>query len=189
MSMNIINIWIIKKYISKCQKLDNFDKERIVYALNIILSETEKFIGIILIFSVWGKLASLMISFVVLMSLRIFIGGLHFLKSYQCFVFTLIFFCLSVIMSEFIIVNKAIGFILCCLALVNIVLCAPLQSKHRALVSERGNERLRNGAVIIMIIWMICYIIFNRSISNLILWTIVMQQLEILYYKYFRKVG
>lgn len=182
-----INIWLIRKYLSGCSQLSEFDKERIKYALSVILDEIEKVIGVLFVFILLGRLQMFFMSFVVLMSLRVFIGGIHFQKRYQCFLFTLSFFLISVFMSEIFIIYKTAGFIICCLGLTNIVLCAPLPSKHRILVSERREKRLRNRAMFIMAIWMICYIWSNKIVANLILWTVIVQQLEILYYIIFNR--
>ena len=185
--IEVINTWLIRKYLRSCSRLSEFDKERIKYALSVILDEIEKVIGVLFVFKLLGRLQMFFVSFVVLMSLRVFVGGIHFEKRYQCFMFTLSFFLISVFMSEIFIIYKTAGFIICCLGLMNIVLCVPLPSKHRILVSERREKRLRNRAMLVMSIWTICYIWSNTIVANLILWTVIVQQHEILYYKMFKQ--
>lgn len=178
-----INTWLIRRFLSVCTKLSEFEKGKVEYALSILLDEAEKLMGILVVFIFSGRVKMFCVSLVVLMSLRIFIGGLHFGKRYQCFLFTLSFFMVTVLLSEAFIIGKAMGLLVLCLCLINIVLCAPLPSKHRILVSERGKKRLRNRAVIAMLMWMICYILCDGILANIMLWTAIMQQLEILYFQ------
>ena len=179
-----INTWLIRRYLSVRNELSVFEKEKVEYALSILLNEIEKVIGVLSVFIFTGKVKMFLLSFVVLMSLRIFIGGLHFNKRYQCFLFTLLFFLVTVLLSEVFIIDKAMGCLVFCFSLINIVLCAPLPSRHRVLVSEGGKKRLRNMTILILSMWMICYIFLNGISANIILWTIIVQQLEILYYKF-----
>jgi len=178
-----INIWLIKKCLARRSQLDDFEKEKVEYALSVLFNETEKLIGIIFVFLIIGRVKMFLVSFIVLMSLRIFIGGFHFSKRYQCFLFTLLFFMVTVFLSEIFIVDKALGIGLFCLGFMNIVLCAPLPSKHRILVSERGKKRLRNQSKIVILMWIICYIFIFDMLANIILWTVMVQQIEILYSK------
>ena len=181
-----INDLLIKKYLSYCRQLNSFDKERVEYALTIILDEMEKIITIFFIFILIGRVKMFLLSFIVLMSLRIFIGGVHFSTRSKCFFFSLLFFLVTVLMSEKIIIDRYIGLFIGLIAIVNIVLYAPLPSKHRILVEERRKKHLRKCALVEMIGWMFCYILIMREISNVIIWTVLMQQLEIVIYRFVR---
>ncbi len=183
------NRWLTTRYIDSCSELSDFDKDRIEYALMVLLDETEKILGILIIFAMLNKMNDFLLSFIVLMSLRIFIGGIHFSTRARCFTFTLCFFLSIVYISDIIMVDKLIGIPVCGVALLNIVLCAPLSSKHRILVTERGKKNLKRAAIIVMAMWTVGYILLNVKTANIILWTVIMQQLEILYYKFFLRGG
>lgn len=185
-----INTWLIKRCLVGRSQLGEFEREKIEYALSALFNETEKLIGIVVVFLTIERVRMFFVSLVVLMSLRIFTGGLHFSKRYHCFLFTLFFFLITVFLSEIFIIDKALGIVLFSLGFMNIVLCAPLPSKHRILVSERRKKRLRDQAKIVMSMWMICYIFIYDMLANIILWTVIAQQIEILYFKnlYGRKV-
>ena len=178
-----INNWLIKKYLNQRSELGEFDKERIEYALGILINESEKILAIVIIFIMICRVEMFLISFVVLMSLRIFIGGLHFSTRSGCFVFSTLFFVTTVFLSEFFYINKLVGLIIGCLACINISSCAPLASKHRILVTERGRKTLRKQSMVMLTIWLVCYMVLRKMVANVIIWTVIMQQMELLYYK------
>lgn len=178
-----INNWIIKRYINNCGDISDYDKVRISYSLDLVLGEGEKLMLLMLFFMLFEKTFFLMLALSVLMSLRIYIGGIHFSTRFRCFSFTLFFFICVYFFSSLIYVNKIIGLMICGVALVNICLCAPLASKHRILVSEKGKIKLKKRAMIVMIVWLVVYIMSSVGVSNIIIWTVTIQQLEILYYK------
>lgn len=177
------NNWLVERYLRSCDLLSEFDRERIEYSMKMLLNETEK-IGILtILFWLAGKLNIFILAFIVLMSLRIFVGGMHFSTRARCFLFTLLFFSLIVVLSNIVFINRVIGLLICGLALLNIVLCAPLSSRHRILVLERGKDKLKKCAVITLLIWTVLSATLNEKLSNVIVWTVTMQQFEILYYK------
>ena len=180
---------LIKNYLRHCSAQNDFDRERIGYALKLLLDEGEKILGIAIIFIILGRCEDFILSFLVLMSLRIYIGGLHCSTRIRCFLFSLSFFMVSVLMAELICVSKFIGIIISMFAFINVVHCAPLPAKHRILVSKRGEKRLRNRALLIMVLWILHYILVNKRMANLILWTIIMQQMELILYRIFISKG
>ena len=163
--------------------LSEFDKERIRYSMNMLLNEAEKIVVLVLQFGVVGQLDMFVLSFMVLMSLRAFVGGMHFTKRWQCFLFTLLFFVVVIVSSKIVLINQVTRLLIGGLALINIVFCAPLPSRHRILVLERGRDILRKRAVITMFIWIVVSVMLSEKLSNVIVWTITMQQFEILYYQ------
>lgn len=180
------NNWLIKKYLNSCGSLDEFDKERIAYSMNILLNEFEKIVLIMLLFASVGKLELFIFSFIVLMSLRIFIGGIHFSTRCGCFIFTSIFFITVMVLSNYVIIGTCIiKLIIFGVAIMSIVLFAPLPSKHRMLVLEGRKYRLKRYSVFVMIIWAMLSLLVMRKLANVVIWTVIMQQLEILYYEIF----
>lgn len=179
------NEWLIKKYLRSCSMLSEFDKERIKYSMNLLLNEGEKIMALVLLFGVIGQLKTFIFSFVVLMSIRAFVGGIHFSTRCRCFSFTLLFFMMVMFLSNFIIINQQTKLVISGLSLINTMLCAPLPSKHRVLVLERGRDILRKRSVIMVLIWIVVSVMLSEKLSNVIVWTVVLQQMELLYYKIF----
>ena len=184
-----VNNIIIKKYISSCDEINDFDRERIEYALKILLNESEKIFGVLVFFICMGKAKAFAFSFVVLMSMRIFIGGIHFTTRWRCFSFTTLFFMIVIHMSEYFVLCKVVGVVVGCVAFVNVILFAPLKSKHRILVTEGRRIHLRKCALVVLVIWLIFYSASEDNVANLIMWTVVMQQTELLYGAYLERRG
>ena len=184
-----VNNIIIKKYISSCGETNDFNRERIEYALKILLNEGEKIFGILVFFICMGLAKAFALSFVVLMSMRIFIGGIHFTTRLKCFSFTTLFFMIVIHMSEYFVLCKVVGVVVGCVAFVNIILFAPLKSKHRILVTEGRRIHLRKCALVALVIWLIFYSALEDNEANLIMWTVVMQQTELLYGAYLERRG
>jgi len=179
------NDWLIRSYLSSCGILSEFDKERIKYSMNLLLNEAEKIMLLILLFGVTGQLKVFIFSFAVLMSIRAFVGGIHLSTRCRCFSFTLLFFSTAMVLSNFVLINPQIKLVVCGLSLINTMLCAPLPSKHRVLVLERGRDILRKRSVTMVLIWIVASVMLGEKLSNVIVWTIAMQQMELLYYKIF----
>lgn len=184
-----VNNIIIKKYISSCGEANDFDKERIEYALKILLNESEKILGILVFFICIGQAKAFLISFVVLMSMRIFIGGIHFTTRLRCFSFTTLFFMMVIYMSGYFVLYRVVGVVVGCVAFVNVILFAPLKSKHRILVTEGRRKHLRKCALVAVVIWLVFYSVLEENVANLIIWTVIMQQIELLYGAYLERRG
>ena len=73
--------------------------EEIQYALTTILNELFKIIILIVLFSVIGSLKYLLFSMVILLSIRLFSGGLHAKSLLGCLIWTTLFFTLTSIIA------------------------------------------------------------------------------------------
>ena len=100
--MNRINRHITDNYIRKikaskktskdAKEMTDIDYERISFGLSILLSKVEETLLIGVFFAIRGSLKELIISMIVLKAIRLYAGGIHMKKEYQCFIVTFIYF-------------------------------------------------------------------------------------------------
>ena len=131
--MDKLNKVIISKYIYNLIELNYSEVEiaSISYFIEVILSEIEKLIIILAVFTCLGKCNEFIIFLISIGSLRIFIGGFHLKTFISCLTFTMIYFFIAIyVLLQMPISN--ITFELCFfISLVNIITFAPIQSKNR----------------------------------------------------------
>ncbi len=92
---SLIDIFAYKIYKEKL--LSHGDIRKMKYAMTVLWNELVKFIMLLIIFSVLDKRNLFLFSLCLLFPIRTFSGGLHFKSSFTCFIMSLIFFLLPIV--------------------------------------------------------------------------------------------
>ena len=158
-----------------------FRKQLKKYYMLAFLSEGSKLLAFIIFFVQIGRLKEFMICMLFMVPLRSTGGGLHLHHYLSCFFLSFIVFFCNVWMAEVYSPRWYICFpifILCSFLSYNLV---PIISDQRPPLTKEQKIYCKHNTLFLHIIYAICICIFyNRHISNLIFWTIVVNCLQLI---------
>ena len=173
---------IIKKValnISNKNQYTEEQKEQIEYALKMLIFETLKVSGTVLIFSLLGFTVEVLVSVIVMVSVKPFLGGYHEDNQIKCFLATLVIVGISTYLGA----TEKIGFITMIILNISSLYCiwqqAPVINPKMPITREELIRRNKGLSVTITIIFISISIIFykNTRISTTIVWMILFQAL------------
>lgn len=158
---------------------DENSTERIRYTISFLLIETEKFLLLFLFFGVFHQLKGFLIAFFTLMSLRVFMGGLHRETILGCVTHTILMFTIILLFASYINVNVIGEYIIFLLAIVLIWITTPLHSEKRITYTSLQKKTFKTKALTVLVI--LALLIRNVSITvrSIMLCTILVQLLEV----------
>ena len=152
--------------------------EVLCYGLLSILSEGEKILLLLLIFSFMHLSIAFIGSFLILISIRIFAGGSHRNTMTGCFLQSLVIMGGIIFLSNQI---NAMPWILCVVAVglgAVIMKKAPIVSKKRGSYSEKRKIVFRKRALFFVILWTIIGIVVGGIWASRILCCLLVQLIE-----------
>ena len=160
--------------------------EQIQYALHTMLNEVFKIIILIILFSVSGNLNYLLFSMIILLSIRLFSGGLHAKTLLGCLTWTTLFFTSTSIIAPLLPkLNPFIYYILSLFNLVVIIVQAPYPNKKRPIKKKKRKQYLKILATSFSIFWtyILLFKINNSTYLNCGMATILLQASQLIYIK------
>ena len=165
--------------------LPHSDIRKMRYAMTVLFNESIKLILLFLIFRFLGYQSLFLFSFMVLVSIRIFAGGIHCEKNISCFVASLIFFLLSVIIlpQYLITIAPKILILISVTSVLFIIFLAPLPSPQRPIQSEKRKKRLQGLAIFFTLFWqgILWFFIQDPVFFSCGIWTIFLQSIQLLW--------
>jgi Accessory gene regulator B. len=176
---------IVDRFVEKVTEimvLDDVDIIKLRYAISIIVNEVAKFLIIVILFSMLGKLIPLLFTMMIILPVRITTGGLHFNSNISCFAASLIFFLLSIVLLPQIAmerINYHMLFLICA-ALIGILPLEP--SIKRPIISKNKylfNKYLSFAFIIISILF-ILFILNDQYLVRCGIWAFVLQAIQLL---------
>lgn len=157
----------------------NESLEEIKYVFLSILSELEKLILLFMFFMFLKAEKSFVICCIVLISIRINSGGLHFKGFWTCFLFSLSFFFLSIIVLPLIQVSDFIFFAIIVFNIITCVVFAPLQSKNRPKITQKNRLKSKKKSVALILIT-VFFLTLSHKKNSPLLWAIFLQNIQLL---------
>jgi len=76
-------------FLLKTEKHGEEMKQKVLYSLQVILSEVEKLLIFLFVFAVCNLLQEFLISYIALVSIRIYVGGNHCKTSMGCIIYSI----------------------------------------------------------------------------------------------------
>ncbi|MBX4266140.1 accessory gene regulator ArgB-like protein [Clostridium estertheticum] len=151
-------------YIKSSSRFNTIEElEQIQYALATILNEVFKII--IILFSIIGNLNYLLFSIMILLSIRLFSGGLHAKTLLGCLIWSTLFFILTSIISPLLPkLNLSIYYILSLLNLAVVIVQAPYPNPKRPIKEKKRKMYLKILAIFFSIFW--TYILLCRVMTS-----------------------
>jgi len=160
--------------------------EQIQYAVATILNETFKILILIILFGIIGNLNYFLFSMLILLSIRLFSGGLHAKSLWGCLIWTTLFFTLTSVIAPLIPkLNPYVYYILSILNLAVIIVQAPFPNKKRPIKKKKRKQYLKILAVFFSILWtyILLFKINNSIYLNCGIATILLQASQLIYTK------
>ena len=128
--------------------------EQIQYSLITILNEIFKIITLIILFKSIGKLNYLLFSMIILLSIRLFSGGIHAKTLFSCLMWTTLLFTLTSVIAPLIPeLSPCIYYLLSLLNLTVIIIQAPYPNSKRPIKKKKRKLYLKILAVSFSIFW------------------------------------
>ncbi|ABR46341.1 Accessory gene regulator B [Alkaliphilus metalliredigens QYMF] len=180
---SLIDIFAYKIYKEKL--LSHADIRKMKYAMTVIWNEIVKFIILLIIFSVLDKRNLFLFSLCLLLPIRTFSGGLHFKSSFICFVTSLMFFLLSVvILPNLFTMNINLTIIFITVSILIIYIYSPIPSSFRPILDKKRKRFLKYLSVFFTILSTFILFTFaltyNKAFFECGIWTICMQAFQLM---------
>lgn len=157
---------------------DEKKAQKVKYALQVILNESEKFILLLFLFFATHHLEQFLVAFFSLCSLRIYIGGMHCKTVFGCFSFSFFSFGFILLMAHTVCMVLVARYIVYLSILFWIWYSAPISSPERPIYTKEQCLIFKGKALTVLV--MLCLIgqAVSNQVENLILWAIAYQSLE-----------
>ena len=123
---------------------------RVEYSLRVIISEMEKLFLLGLIFALIKKFDQYLVSIVVLIIIRIFVGGIHQKNIFYCFVQTLINLLVIIGISK-LLISGYWGSVFVLFSIL-VVAVAPVQSSNRITYDRKQKMRFKVKALLVIVV-------------------------------------
>ena len=175
----------LTRYIENNSKFNKPQElEQIQYALHTILNEVFKIIVLIILFGVIGNLNYLLFSMIILLSIRLFSGGLHAKTLLGCLMLTTLFFTLTSIIAPILPkLSPSVYYILSLLSLGIIIIQSPYPNPKRLIKNKKRKQYLRILAISFSIFWIyiLLFKINNSAYLNCGMATILLQSSQLIH--------
>ena len=177
----------LTSYIKDNSKFNKVEElEQIQYSIITILNETFKITVLLILFSAIGNLNYLFFSMIILLSTRIFSGGLHAKTLMGCLMWTILFFTLTSIIAP--LIPKLAPYVYYVFGLLNLVIIitrAPYPNSKRPIKKKKRKQYLKILAISFSMFW-ICILLFyitNSKYLNCGIATILLQSSQLIHIK------
>lgn len=178
MKNKVINMCL--NYIKKYNNYDDVKTAELKYGLEAIYLTFYKLIIIIILAIILGIFKEMIIYLILYNILRSTSFGLHATKSWICLISSMILFIGIPYISMHIIIPTYIKFIICTLGIILMYKNSPADTKKRPIVNKKRRYIYKIISTILVITYSIISITFkNNFISNLLVFSIIMQNIMI----------
>ncbi|SNT06952.1 accessory gene regulator B [Anaerovirgula multivorans] len=178
-----IDLFVYKIYKEKL--LSHSDLRKMKYAMRVIWNEGIKFIILLLFFARLNKVSFFLFSLGLLLSIRLFSGGLHFEGGLLCFVISFNFFSLAVLILPYLFTlsfHRAL--ILMLISTIIIYYHSPKPSIFRPILNKKRKRILKYLSLFSTLLWIIVLFKFifihNQTFFECGIWTICLQSFQLL---------
>lgn len=153
-------------------------QDTIIYALACIINEIEKIVFLTIVFGIQGSVIKFWTSFLGLVSLRIFIGGMHRKTTLGCLIQSFLSFETIMILDERFQLSIWMNCFVWIILVILIWKQAPIVSKNRVHYNELQRMRFKAIAITVLLVDFMIISILSNTYTNCLSWTIAFQMLE-----------
>lgn len=182
LSKKSFNEILIDKYIAMANQeraYSESENEKIKYSMSVLLSEMEKILVLCLVMFIQNKFMIFTCSFLVIFSIKQFLGGTHRKTFLGCLMFSLFFFQIVVELT----IHIEFDYIIYVLLGYGCLICfrAPLQYGQIKVYKKKEKIMCKIKAVFCIGIWVILALIIPiKHFRQTVFWTLCLQLIEIL---------
>jgi len=139
---------LLSERLKEEMSLDDIGALKIDYALTVLKNEGIKFIILFLFYLYLGQEKLFLSCAILLIPVRIFSGGLHMKTNVTCFIFSFIFFFLSIKLLPLLSISSMDYVLLLVLSIITICLFSPIATSKKPIVSKEKYQRCKRMAVV-----------------------------------------
>ena len=172
----------IKKEVKNSHKEYDSDKiDEIMYGVEGLYLTVTKAIIIFLIAIVLGIFKELILLLVLYNFVRLFAFGMHAAKSWHCLIFSLLIFLVGAYLSQILIIQKLVLYLLYTVAFIVFILYAPADTEKRPLINKKRRIRYKVLSICVLILYFIVSLLIkNNLIINTLIISILIESILIL---------
>ncbi len=177
----------LKSYLQVQLKFDSLDADKIIYGLQGLFYESSKLFILFILALPLGYADEVLISTIVLLSIRCNCGGLHFSHYISCFLFTSAFYIAVIILSAYPIPDTFLSLGLL-VSLSIFTLIGPITSTMRPRLTPAEVYKYSHRVTFLLLFYSTLLILLETlPYRNVIYWVIVLQIFQLLCAKIARK--
>ncbi len=191
--MNVSQAWdrindIFATVVMKALRTESQDKnvqQRVRYSLLVLLGEIEKFLLLMAFFKMCHWLVEFLISYVALVSVRMFCGGSHRKTTLGCYLQSLSVFVTVMLLEKSMIMMPGCSVLICFGIVIVIWFFSPLPSPRQVTCTSIQEYQFRGKALIaIFVIQTLCVHLPERY-NNVVMWTwlVLIAEMTVMYMK------
>lgn len=172
----------LHSYFKREFELSDLDSKRIKYSLEFLYNDFSKALLLFIFFTIVGHPLDFLYAGLILLTMRIFTGGLHF-KSYGgCLLFSLLFFITAIYLKNSFMLQSYMIILIYIFSCLTIIGFAPIISKTRPQYSDSRKKRFKILGLVIFTIYFALYLFVNKYHPFLIygIWVMALQSIQIL---------
>jgi accessory gene regulator B len=140
------------------------DRARIQYGLSVLLSEGFKFLSLILIFNLIHTQQYFYLSLLILLSTRVFAGGVHVKGALNCLLLTVLLFTFTTVLAPLVHELPAAYYLLVGITCLIIVLVrAPICSVRRPIKDNKKKLQYKFTAALSVALWTIILLLLEST--------------------------
>jgi accessory gene regulator B len=150
--------------------------------MTVVWNEAIKFAALLALFLLLNKIHEFLLCVSILLSIRIFSGGLHFESNFTCFIASAVFFCIIIVYLPFLFtVTTVISIFLMLVSILVIFICSPAPSPNRPIISEKRRRNFKYLSVLFTLAWIFILYTFIHDVDffECGIWTISLQAFQL----------
>lgn len=156
-------------YISIRKELDEYNKVKIKYGLEVIYHFFTKAIVMLLLSLILGILKENLFIFIFYGIIRVFGHGIHAKTNLQCWIYSLITYVVLGFYIKNVYINSNVIISLCLVSILSYILFAPADTKNLPLINRKIRKKLKIKTVVVSLIFLlICLLSNNQFIKEVI---------------------
>jgi accessory gene regulator B len=157
---------------------------KIRYGIEIVKNEFTKFVILCFISLIFGYFIEFAFSFSVLLLVRTFSGGMHMKSNIGCFIYTLCFLILVIVILPRISLSNIVAFSILSISSIVISFLAPTPNSNRPISTKHRYQSLKTRSIILVAltyaVLTVLYYYNVVSLFNIGLWVVCLQALQML---------
>lgn len=153
--------------------------QKVKYALQVIVSEVEKLIILLMIFGIVGKTLEFLTAYVAVVTIRIYVGGNHVETFLGCVLYTFIMYAFILTGADYFIPNRYICSGVEILIMISIWNNQKSLPESRILYSQNRLLEFKMKALSVLILQMIITQYLPESYRAVIMWGVIIQTIDV----------
>ena len=153
--------------------------QKVKYALQVIVSEVEKLIILLMIFGIVGKTLEFLTAYVAVVTIRIYVGGNHVETFFGCVLYTFIMYAFILAGADYFTPNRYICSGVEILIMISIWNNQKSLPESRILYSQNRLLEFKMKALSVLILQMIITQYLSESYRAVIMWGFIIQTIDV----------